>query len=274
MIASGASLAAVKPARGGGGLTLDVPTDWWRTFFSGLFVELWLAAPPEEQTRQEADFVQEALGVSPPAWLLDVPCGGGRHSHELAGQGFAMTGVDISPDFLAAARARTPAAAAVPAIAWEERPMHTLPWTEAFDGAFCLGNSFGYDDEAGNAAFLKAVARGLKPGARFVLETSYVAEVLLPSLQERAWYRVGELLMLADRSYDPPTGRLRVEYTLIQGAASERRAMSARLYTYREVVRLLEQAGFGDLQAYGSFAKEPFRLGSPRLVAVATRRPG
>lgn len=250
---------------------MDAPTDWWRTFFSGLFVDLWLAVATDEQTRQEADFVQEALGVSPPARLLDVPCGGGRHCHELAGRGFAMTGVDISPGFLAAARAQTAAAAA---IAWEERPMHTLPWTDTFDGAYCLGNSFGYDDEAGNAAFLKAVARSLKPGARFVLDTSYVAEVLLPSLQERAWYRAGEILMLADRRYDPPSGRLHVEYTLIRGATTECRAMSARLYTYREVVQLLEQAGFGEVQAYGSLGKEPFRLGSQRLLAVGTRGAG
>src|SRR5262249_19159540 len=76
-------------------------------------------------------------------------------------------------------------------VRWEQRDMRDLPWSGAFDGAFCFGNSFGYYDEEGNADFLKAVARTLKPGARFLLDTSYLTEGLLPNLQERAWYPSG-----------------------------------------------------------------------------------
>src|SRR5206468_562610 len=120
----------------------DAASDWWRTFFSGPFVEWWLAATPAAQTRQEADFVAASLGVAPPARLLAVPCGGGRHSRPLAARGYAMTAVDLSADFLAAARSAP--AEGPGTIAWEHREMRDLPWPGAFDGAFCLGNSFGY----------------------------------------------------------------------------------------------------------------------------------
>jgi hypothetical protein len=49
-------------------------------------------------------------------------------------------------------------------------------------------------------------------------------------------------------------------------------APPARLYTCREVLALMANAGFGDVETFGSFAREPFRLGSHRLLAVATRR--
>jgi hypothetical protein len=132
--------------------------------------------------------------------------------------------------------------------------------------------SVGYLDDEGNAAFLKSVAAALKPGARFVLETAYVMEHLLPVLQERAWYPVGDLLMLAQRRYDHTDSRLHLEYTLIRGAKTEKRSMSARIYSYRELIRLFEEAGFIEVQGYGSLAREPFRLGSGRALVVATKR--
>jgi len=149
--------------------------------------------------------------------------------------------------------------------------MRDLPWPEAFDGAYCFGNSFGYLDDEGNAAFLEAVAIALKPGARFVLDTGYIAETLLPVLQERAWYPIDDMIMLAQRRYDPFEGRLHVDYMLIRNGAMEKRSMSSRIYPCREVCRLLEEAGFTDLQPYGSLAKEPFRLGSHGLLIVATK---
>jgi hypothetical protein len=151
--------------------------------------------------------------------------------------------------------------------------MRDLPWREEFDGAFCFGNSFGYDEDEGNAAFLQAVARTLKVGARFVLDVSYISEVLLPSLQERSWYPIDDILVLAERSYDPLQGRLQVEYTSIHDGQIAKRAMSARLYSYREMVQLLKAAGFGDVQGFGSLTKEPFKLGSPRLLLTALAGP-
>jgi SAM-dependent methyltransferase len=241
--------------------------DWWRTFFSGPMVDSWLRATTEEQTRQEAAFIREALGVPPPARLLDVPCGGGRHSSALAGFGYDMTGVDLSSGFLEAAR-RQPSAGPG-SVAWEHREMRDLPWPGRFDGAFRFGNSFGYLDDEGNADFLKAVARALNLGARFALDTSYVLEIILNGIQWRTWYSAGDILMLADRRYDPAEGRLHVEYTWISEGKLDRRAMSARLYTYREVFGLLEEAGFTDLQGYGSLTREPFRIGCDRLLVIA-----
>lgn len=49
--------------------------------------------------------------------------------------------------------------------------MCDLRWTDEFDGGYCFGNSFGYLDHSGVRKFLAAVARALKPGARFVIDT-------------------------------------------------------------------------------------------------------
>jgi cyclopropane fatty-acyl-phospholipid synthase-like methyltransferase len=248
---------------------MSATSGWWRHFFEGPVVDFWLRAPMESATKEEAAFVAESLGVAPGARLLDIPCGGGRHALALAARGFSVTGVDISRDFLTVARSL--AEERELAIDWEERDMRDLPWPAAFDGAYCLGNSFGYLEGDDNAAFLHAVASALRPGARFVLETGYLAETLFPIFQERSWYPDGDGYCLSSRRYDPVEGRLHVAYTFVHNGRTTTHTMSARIHTAREVVALLADAGFTAVETCGSTAREPFRLGSPRLLVVATR---
>ena len=219
---------------------MDVQSNWWEHFFEGAPVDLWLQALSPEQTAREADSLVRALDVSPRAELLDVPCGSGRLSLELASRGHHMTGVDWSHEFLTHARS----ADAARDVTWERRDMRDLPWPARFDGAFCLGNSFGYLDDEGNEAFLHAVAAALKPGARFVLETPMVLENLLGWIQERPWWKVGDMRLLAVNRYDPVRGRLDIEYTHISNGHVDTRYGSHRAYTYRQLVELLEGAGF------------------------------
>ena len=248
---------------------MSATSGWWRHFFEGPVVDFWLRVPMEAATKEEAAFVVETLGVAPGARLLDVPCGGGRHALELAARGYQITGVDVSPGFLASAPEQ--AAARGLTIDWEERDMRDLPWPSAFDGAYCLGNSFGYLEGDDNAAFLRAVASALRPGGRFVLESGYLAETLFPVFQERSWYPDGDGYSLSSRRYDPAEGRLHVAYTFIRDGGAVTHTMSARVHTAREVIALLADAGFTAIETYSSFTRDPFRLGSPRLLAVATR---
>jgi SAM-dependent methyltransferase len=240
---------------------LDVQSNWWEHFFEGAPVDLWLQAMSPEHTAREADALVRALDVSPRAELLDVPCGSGRLSLELASRGHHMTGVDWSHEFLAYARS----ADAARDVTWERRDMRDLPWPARFDGAFCLGNSFGYLDDDGNEAFLSAVAAALKPGARFVLETPMVLENMLGTIQERPWWRVGDMRLLVVNRYDPVRGRLDIEYTHISNGQVDTRYGSHRAYTYRQLVELLEGAGFTVQTA------EPWTTQAHNVSFIATR---
>lgn len=251
---------------------MGIPSDWWKTFFAGLALDLWRAAMTPEQTRAEGDFIEKQLRVRPGQKLLDVPCGAGRIALELASRGYDLVGVDFSREFLSEARSK--AAEARLNIRWEQRDMRDLPWPETFDGAICFGNSFGYLDEEGNAAFLAAVARTLKAGARLVMDTA-CAEVVLPGFQERSWFRAGEIIMLEENRFNPEQGLLETDYTFIKNDQIEKKSGSQRLYTYSELRRLLQNAGLTEIEGYGSMDLEPFRLGSKRLLWVArkTREP-
>jgi SAM-dependent methyltransferase len=240
---------------------VEVQPNWWETFFSGVAVELWRHALSPEHTRDEAVLLSRALDLPPGAELLDVPCGHGRLALELAARGYRVTGVDLSAESLDYARAADPEHH----VRWECREMRDLPWRAQFDGAFCSGNSFGYLDDEGDLEFLKAVASALKPGGRFVLETPMVVESLLPNLKERIWFKAGEMLLLVTNQYDHGRGRLDIEYMFITDGRTEVRHGTHRAYTYRQLVELMEGAGFA-VTSDGGWTRA-----SPVLTLVGTR---
>ena len=248
---------------------MESPTDWWNGFFTGLFADFWRAVIPAEHTLAEVDFLEKVLALAPGSRVLDVPCGHGRHSLELARRGYRVTGLDFSTDLLGSARES--AAARGLAIEWVERDMRDVREGEAFDAAFCAGNSFGYFDDAGNQAFLDSAARALRKGGRFVLESGWISEALLPNFRDRIDMEADGIAFRAENRYDPATARVESRFTVRRGAQSETRLAAHRIYTCREIVRMLEGAGFSDLEVFGSLAREPFVLGSPRLLLAAAK---
>jgi len=241
---------------------VNVPSNWWETFFEGAIVDLWRQALPPAYTQGEADRLERFLAVARGADLIDVPCGAGRLSLVLAERGYRMTGVDWSSEFLGHART----SAGGDAVAWERRDMRDLPWQDRFDGAFCVGNSFGYLDDAGNLAFLRATHAALKRGARFVLETPMVIENLLGHLQPRPWWKAGDICLLVENSYDAARSRLDIEYTVLIDGRLEVRRGSHRAYSYRELTDLIASAGFDVMPA------EPWTREAHWAWFVATRR--
>src|SRR5205085_11178373 len=87
-------------------------------------------------TLAEVDFLLEVLELAPGASILDIGCGTGRHSIELAKRGYRVTGVDISSGMLAEAEKAAQEANVVVEWIWSDATQFQA--TKQFDAAICL----------------------------------------------------------------------------------------------------------------------------------------
>jgi SAM-dependent methyltransferase len=243
---------------------------WYESFFTSLALEFWRAAVPAAATAEEADFLARNLGVEPPARLLDLPSGLGRHALLLARRGYRMTGIDIAPAAIEGARreARELGVEAEFLVG----DMRSAPPGAPYDGAYCFGNSFGYLSHDDTRLFVRNMFHAIRPGGRWAIDTGSVAESLLPQLVPERRLEAGGIAYGVRNSYDAVAGRLLQSCVLTKGEERQTAEISYGIYTVAELHRLLSGEGFRVLSASGSLDGPPFQLGDRRLILLAERR--
>src|SRR4051812_35415573 len=110
------------------------PTDWQRFFDA--HAERYEENVFTKNTKAEVDFFLSLFPLAKGARILDVGCGTGRHSIELATRGYQMTGLDISSGMLTVAH-RNAAAAGVD-VDWVQGDATNFAFDEPFDAAMCV----------------------------------------------------------------------------------------------------------------------------------------
>jgi SAM-dependent methyltransferase len=289
---------------------MTIPSNWYETFFHGVSLDLWRKAISPEHTKAEANFLVKVLQCEAGAHLLDVPCGNGRLSFELAGRGYHATGMDISEEFIVEAQGRAsalssglqnPTANAGGAEevarafrAWDAAGSSTpagLPHRETrtpvpqfvlgnmrniegeaiYDGAYCFGNSFGFLEYADMEGFLSGVAMALKPGARFVIETGMAAESIITKFEAEASHQIEDILCTIKEQYLAEESCVDTEYVFERNGEVESRKAKHWIYTVAEIRRMLERSGFKVLNMYGSLKLDPYMLGSDELFVIGQR---
>ena len=240
-------------------MTFD--TKWSDSFFNGPWVTFHLSMRAAEDIEGDCDAITALLSLEPPARLLDVPCGTGDHSIEMAKRGFSVFGLDRSEELLDHARSR--ATDAGTDATWVNDDMRTFTSVSGFDALICMWGSFGYFDDEGDLQQLEACYRALRPGGQILLDLLPL-EGLLPRFLPKDWQEVGGVMITQRRHYDPVHQRIEGAWTFVLDGVTTNRASSMRLYTYREALVLLERVGFEDVQGFDPETRQPFELGSTR----------
>jgi SAM-dependent methyltransferase len=252
---------------------VEVDPRWYESFFGDEW--LLLAQLNEEEqgrTEREIEFIVEQLALDPGARILDVACGHGRHALGLARLGYDVTGVDSSKPSLDLAQ-RLAEEAGIE-VEYVHGDMRELPWEAAFDGAINVFTAFGYfPEQAEDEQAAAAIARALKPGGRFFIDTINPYALAGPSFRPRDWRRLPDgRLLLEERALDPITGRNLATWTLVSADGTEFELRhSLRAYTCAELVALFGRAGLETAAVHGSWDGADFTGSSWRLMLTARR---
>lgn len=246
----------------------QIADDWFVGFNIGLKARFWRAAS-EPWADEDANAIAALLDLPAGARVLDAPSGAGRIAVRLAEGGLDVLGIDISAEEIEEAR-RVAAERGVPAR-FEQGDLRELP-EQGFDAVVCWGNSFGYLPHYGTVGHLASTRRALRRGGRLVLESMTVAESLLPEFRSEIEHEAGGVTMFARHDYDVRHSRLLGDFEFSDAdGRSARGPVIHHVYTVGEVVRLVEDAGFGVEELLGDAAqRNPYVLGAPRLVVLAT----
>jgi SAM-dependent methyltransferase len=215
------------------------------------------------------------LDLKPPARVLDVCSGYGRHSIELAKRGFSVTGVDISTFQVDEARRLAAQAGVAPTfIVCDARDLREAgPLGGPFDAALNMFLSFGYfATDAESQAMLDGVARALRPGGCLLIDfwnREHEIRAFEPVVLDR---RGDEILEIEDWTFDHLNGRLSwVNTVIFPDGRRESWTQSIRAFTIVEVRKMLEGAGFALRAVYGSLDGEPYSMDSDAAIFVAER---
>jgi SAM-dependent methyltransferase len=251
---------------------------WADAAFSKHFLRT--ATRRSTHTRREIAFLERSGLLLPGRRILDLACGGGRHSLAMARRGAMVTGIDLGPAAIAAARRRAKRAGL--AIEFIQGDLRHLEYDAEYDAVTFLFGCFTEMPRQQAQDVLWRISRSLRGGGLFALDVyspRFFAE--LDGMQE--WW-VGEEFIAGrfpqlvlteyfysrrDRTYarrdficNPTTGEIHAF------------GVSGQAYTLTELYTLFEAAGLIPVMAVGGWQGEEITADSPLYVILASKQAG
>ncbi len=237
---------------------------FWRDLYPYMF--------PKERIRNALEEVEKILGMvdMKEGHVLDMATGPGRHAVRFAKKGFTVTGVDKSPFLLEHARALAKEEEAV--VEWVEADMREFCRKDTFDLALNLFSSFGFfDNEEEDFLVLQNLFASLRKGGIIVMDT-VGKEILARNFKQTISHRYEDGALLVNRhEIVDEWRRIRNEWVLVKDGDVREYTFHFRCYSAKELLMLLERAGFRQTEVFGSLDMSPYDEKAKRLVVTARK---
>ncbi len=240
-----------------------VKADWWRLIFNANYLRTDGDVVEDAKiTKDEIDLFVAALDLPKNAQVLDLCCGQGRHSLELASRGYTQViGLDRSHYLINRARKLNKQAGLN--VQFREGDARKMRFKNgSFDAVMIVGNSFGYFESAkDDKGVLEEVKRILKPGGKLLIDVTdgkYMREHFEP----RSWEWIDKnYFVCRERSLSKSSDRLvsREVITHVTKGVIADQFYAERLYALQDLQFLLSEVGFASIREHSKISPESQR---------------
>lgn len=221
-----------------------------------------------ERTKHEIDFLLQQMELPPGARILDVGCGFGRHSIELARRGYQVTGLDPATAMISAARRRAAKAGVMPDF--REVRAEEFRADTPYEAAICLFTTLGQVSSRGESGpgLVASAHRALAPRSPFAVEVPQ-REPAAREMKAADTYGQGESHTEVSRHFDPGDNTVTEHFTVVSPQKRQVYDLRYRLYSQDELRALLYTAGFAIQAWFGNYAGKPLQEDDATMLVIA-----
>ncbi|CUH94256.1 hypothetical protein P22_0322 [Propionispora sp. 2/2-37] len=221
-------------------------------------------------TEQEITFINNVLSLPIHSCILDLYCGYGRHTIELAKLGYNMTGVDATKEFLEIASQK--ASEEKVTINFNHCDMRKISYSEKFHAVINMFAAFGYFSDEENAHVLHLINHSLFPDGLFLIDLLNKEWMVRNSLNRYWRHPNGEYVL--SYKVELQNGMATMKRQLINQVTGTKTQyeFALRAYSLSEMIAILEQSGFLVKATYGSFDQRPYGPETPRMIILAQKK--
>jgi len=239
--------------------------DWWEGTADIVF-HAWA----QKHAPQQVERVLALAALEPPIYVLDLPCGIGRHTLEFSRLGCRVTAVDRTQMYLD--RAAEKANDLGLNVEFIKEDMRIFRRPESYDLAVNLYTSFGYfEDLDEEQQVLDNYYTSLRPGGVLVMDMAG-KEVFARVFQERDWHEMDDgTLVLEERKIVSDWTCFNTRWIVVRDGERREYPFSLRIYGASDLRGMLEKAGFEPVRIYGDLDGSAYDHNAQRLIAVARK---
>ena len=240
-----------------------VKADWWREIFNANYLRTDGDVVEDLSiTQTEVEQFIDILNLSKEKVVLDLCCGQGRHSLELARRGYTnIFGLDRSHYLIN--RAKTINKKEGLNVFFREGDARKLPFAvDTFDFVIIAGNSFGYFESMNDdTRVLEEVKRVLRPSGKVLIDLTD-GDYMRNSFQPRSWEWIDKKYFVCrERSLSSNEERLisREVITHVKKGVIADQFYAERLYTKDSSKSLLKKVGFSSIEFHSELVPDSQR---------------
>ena len=228
-----------------------------------------------EETKAQVDFLIKTLDLTGGEKILDLACGFGRHSLELARRGFTVVGVDITKEYVEDATLRA-SQENLPA-SFLHKDIREVNFQEEFDVVLNMADgAIGYlENEEENLKIFDVVAKALRPGGKHIMDimSADYADSHFPcdlwstgengiTLSKFEWDKDSQIMLYGQNDF---------VYGEVLTAPHFESGDPIRLYHKKEVEEIMRSRGMAVKQTVADFNGTPADTNSIQMIVFSEK---